>query len=249
MKNKSYLILILTFVVVLILFLLPHDEKRNFDSVDTDYLKRFKTISFGHYEQDNDPNTKNEEIEWLVLKEENDKALVISNKTIIYISFHSESRNITWEDSLLRAYLNNVFYEESFTDLEKQMIIKTKLINSKNNEFGLTNGNDTYDNIFVLNNSEYNKYFISNLERVSAGTPYAKSLGLSISMTLPIDENPIKNGTYYWSRDVGYHASDIACINWDGEINKYGYDCRTDGMGVRPCMWIKKEGVEKWQKK
>ncbi|MBO6119455.1 MAG: hypothetical protein J6P02_03235 [Lachnospiraceae bacterium] len=248
MKKKSYIILLLTFLVVTIIFLLPHKEKRTFDDVVTDYTTRFDVLQFGVYEQDADSTTVNEPIEWLVLSETNDKILVISKDTIISISYHDKIENITWDSSILRLYLNNVFYNMFLNDEEKSMVIPTILKNDGLNEFGFSNGENTIDKVFVLNLDEYKKYFNDDKERISKGTKYGKTIGLQLSSTLPIADVPIENGTFYWARDVGYHESDVACVNWDGRINVYGYNCKSDGMGVRPCMWLKKEAL-KWKKK
>lgn len=248
MKKWSNKILLLVLVIVSIMFFLPHKEKRTFDDVKTVYNDRFDKIQFGIYEQDGDDSDENEPIEWLILDEKDDKILVISKDTIVCISYNNESKNITWEKSILRLYLNNIFYNYYLNDEERRMVLPTTLINNTKNEFGHSNGANTVDKIFVLSIDEYKKYFKSNEERIAAGTPYTESLGLYVSSTLPIADLPIKNGTYYWARNVGYHKSDAACINWDGKINTYGYDCKSDGMGVRPCMWLKKEAL-KWQKK
>ena len=248
MKKKSNIILILTFIIVSIMFFVPHKEKRTFDDVNTDYTSRFKVLEFGYYEQDNIIDDKYEPIEWLVLEEKNEKVLVISKKTIISISYNDESKNITWDKSILRLYLNNIFYNTYLNGEERNMILPSTVVNSTINDFGFSNGVDTVDKIFILNTEEYKKYFNSDEERVSAGTPYGKSIGLQISSTLPIADVPIENGTFYWARNVGYHLSDIACVNWDGKVNVYGYDSKSDGMGARPCMWLKKEAM-KWQKK
>lgn len=248
MKRVPYIILIITFLVVSILFFAPHKEKRTFDDVNTNYISRFKVLEFGFYEQDNDTADEHEPVEWLVLEEKDDKVLVISKKTIVTISYNNVSESITWDRSILRLYLNNIFYDSYLNDEERSMILSTKLVNSTINEFGFPNGTDTLDKIFILSIDEYKKYFRSDKERISAGTPYGKSIGLQISSTLPIADVPIENGTFYWARNVGYHATDTACVNWDGKINTYGYDCKSDGVGVRPCMWLKKEAM-KWQKK
>lgn len=248
MKKIPYIILIITFAVVTIAFLTPHKEARTFDDVRVDFTKRFKELSFGIYEQDGNPETQNESIDWIVLEEKDDRALIMSKKTIISISYHNESGNITWDQSLLRLYLNDIFFKENFNDEEKSMILSTNINNSTRNAFGYYNGSNTIDKVFVLNIDEYEKYFENDEERISEGTPYCKSLGLQISSSLPISDVPIENGTFYWTRDVGYHEADAACINWNGEINIYGYDCKSDGMGARPCMWVKKEAISKWQK-
>lgn len=248
MRKVPYIILILTLVIVSIIFFLPHKEKRTFDDVDTVYNNRFDVLQFGVYEQDGDDTNGEEPVEWLVLDEKDDKLLVISKDTIVCISYNDVSESITWEKSILRLYLNNIFYNYYLTDEERDMIIPCTLMNNTVNEFGHSNGSNTVDRIFILSIDEYKKYFKNNEERISAGTKYTTTLGLQISSTLPNADIPIKNGTFYWARNVGYHESDTACINWNGKINAYGFDCKSDGMGVRPCMWLKKEAL-KWQKK
>ena len=248
MKKIPYIILILNFIIVSIIFFLPHKEKRTFDDVNTIYNDKFDVLQFGVYEQDGDETNGQEPVEWLVLDEKDDKVLVISKDTIVCISYNNVSERITWEKSILRLYLNNIFYSYYLNDEERGMIVPCVLVNNTINEFGHPNGADTIDRIFILSIDEYNKYFKNNEERISAGNNYTSTLGLHISSTLPIADIPIENGTYYWARNVGYHLSDISCVNWDGKINVYGYDCKSDGMGARPCMWLKKEAM-KWQKK
>ena len=77
-------------------------------------------------------------IEWLVLKEEGLATLVISKDTIGNYYFDGNSSNSSWAHSWLRTFLNNDFYEKTFTAEEKKKIVNAKLTdvgNAKDNVF------------------------------------------------------------------------------------------------------------------
>lgn len=219
-------------------------KREKFDNDAHGYYDRFKTVTFGKYEQDGDVTNGMEPIEWFVLDEKDDKVLLISKKVIITIFFHNfKNERVKWDKSILRLFLNMVFYEESFTDSERKAIVETKVINNYKNSFGHSMGIDTMDHIFVLNQEELMKYFKNDNERRAEGTKYGGTIGLSLYSTLPIEENAFMNASYYWVRDVGYSDNDVSCVNHDGSINIYGYQYETNGIGVRPCIWIKKDAL------
>ncbi len=186
-------------------------------------------ISLGTYEQDGNTQNGKENIEWLVLDVKDGKALVISKYILDNQPFDKNSIYSTWETCSLRKWLNQQFFEESFSSAEKTLIATVTLSPDKNPDYNTSPGNATQDKIFLLSLTEANKY----LWQASMGdrTAYAaKGYGSSWWLrTLG------KNNAYAltFSRILMPYGSSI---QW-GDILTYGtVTGATDG--IRPAMWI-----------
>ncbi|MBQ6846435.1 MAG: hypothetical protein IJO61_04820 [Oscillospiraceae bacterium] len=199
-------------------------------------------IEFGKYEQDNDDTNGKEAIRWRILEENDGEMLVVSEKGLDAKSYNEEYVPVTWETCTLRTWLNEEFYNEAFSDDEKQMIKKVTLTNDDGGLYTrVDGGNDTEDKVFLLSLSEVEKYFGSNEDRICETTDYA-----------------MKNSTHYstegilpcvwWLRTPGDAGRLVAMVSIDGNLDRYGGTvCRPQyttylapGDIVRPAMWIKK---------
>ena len=113
-----------------------------------------ETVQFGRYDQDNDPETEPEPIEWMVLEERDGKRLLFSRDLLEQKRFNETYGNNNWEGCTLRAWLNNEFMQTAFTEEERAAILLTHVDNSKeqdNPAYQDTNsGNDTDDYIFLI---------------------------------------------------------------------------------------------------
>jgi hypothetical protein len=58
--------------------------------------------------------------DWRVLEVKDGKALILSDKILDRRSYHKSSG--TWETSEIRQYLNGQFYDETFTEGEKNSL-------------------------------------------------------------------------------------------------------------------------------
>lgn len=76
---------------------------------------KFEKITFGSYPQ-SDPKVA-EPIEWLILKSENNKALLLSDKVLHIMWFDKESSD--FEKSDVYNWLNGHFYNTAFSETEK----------------------------------------------------------------------------------------------------------------------------------
>ena len=63
-------------------------------------------------------------------------------------------KEITWEASDLREWLNTNFYAKFFTEQEKTLISENLLKNKNNSSNNMEAGNDTVDKIFVQQKKE-----------------------------------------------------------------------------------------------
>ena len=144
------------------------------------------TVVFGAYEQDAVNINGKEDIEWIVLSKENGRMLLLSKYALDSLSYNKDYVDITWENCTLRKWLNEVFYKEAFTDRERNMICNVKLKNPDDTNHGVSGGNDTEDNVFLLCsddivNTSYG--FGSDCEtmdktRFCAATPFATLQGV-----------------------------------------------------------------------
>ena len=123
---------------------------------------------------------KFETIEWLILKEENNQALIIANIILDSMEYqtvdYSGSNN--YENSKIRQWLNEVFYNTVFEDYQKEVIKLTEVDNSLESTGLVSNTNicpNTNDYVFLLSHSEVDEYIDrSNL----SSTSYAKCMGI-----------------------------------------------------------------------
>lgn len=145
--------------------------------------KQGNILTFGTYEQDNNLNNGKEPIEWIVLRNENNKLLVVSKYVIDLQQYHSsDDEPITWEQSEVREWLNSEFIDNAFTEEEKGYIVLSHI--STPNTNGVADGrydqlwetyggNDTEDYIFLLTEEEIEKDLLSN--KVTQATEYVVS--------------------------------------------------------------------------
>lgn len=205
------------------------------------------SIFFGTYEQNNDYTDGKEKIEWIVLEKNGGKALVISRYGLDSVAYNSSYSSVTWDDSSLRGWLNDIFYNSAFTDSEKEKIIVTNVINSDNREYNTSGGNNTDDRIFALSISEADFYFNSDDERSCLPTEYALSNGASentYEYLIEIGDSPSVASKYaghcwWWLRSPGSSSDNAAYIFANGEIGDYGRNVNRNYVCVRPAMWIK----------
>ena len=119
-----------------------YDKEKNF--------KDFDSVVLGSYEQDGDTTNGKEGIEWLVLKKENNKALLFSKYILDYVEYSNILERYTvWKDSRLRAWANHEFYDSSFSEKEKVLISSTRVKNYDNPVYVGTSGQSTIDKVFV----------------------------------------------------------------------------------------------------
>ena len=69
----------------------------------------------GRYEQDGNDDNGLEEIEWVVLDIKGDELFVISRFALDCIPYNSSHGEARWENSYVRNWLNDSFYNQAFT--------------------------------------------------------------------------------------------------------------------------------------
>ena len=83
---------------------------------------------------------------------------IVVDQTLITDMSYDEynEEGVTWENSSIRKWLNNDFYEAAFTDEEKAAIVESTLVNKIDDE---NDESYTVDKVFLLSLSEVEKYY------------------------------------------------------------------------------------------
>jgi len=166
-------------------------------------------------------------IKWLVLVEEQDKMLLLSEYALEYMPFNAwDTFDVTWANSTLRGWLNGEiqfdgdFLNDHLSEDEKKRIIPHA---------------ETNDCVFLLSLDETLQYLPSNHGRRCLPTAYAVS-------RLPETYKYSDGDTCHWwlrtfSEDNNRYTM---AVNRKGMYDRHGFKNNMHGVGVRPALWIKK---------
>lgn len=223
-----------------------------------DSIIEFPSIFFGIYEQDDNYENGKEDLEWILLErdEKNKKALLISKYVIENKCYNDYMENeLTWENSSLRNFLNTTFFNMTFSNNEKEIIVETENNNNCHiydppmaSSYGSEYEKSVKDKIFILGYEEIEKYFnedfalFDDMECTTQSflTKYAdnvKNNGIKIN---GIEEEKKEYAPCdYWLRDIGRAAEFASICSSDGYGFTNGFLVNKHNIGVRPAMWVK----------
>ena len=187
-------------------------------------------------------------IEWRILKENDGKALLLSEKILCLGAVHE--KNSEYSESPIRAWLNGTFYNVAFSQIGKNRIISTKLSNNSfyDNIFHPTA--ETEDKIFLLNYSDatnktygFDRANIPVELRKKMPTEYAWEKNFGRPMGKPDPHS-------WWLRTAAKPEKEIPCtweVSSNGEVGtcKHYYRDYSTGFeksffhwGIVPALWI-----------
>ena len=193
-------------------------------------------VFFGSYEQDNVSINGQEDIEWLVLDKKETQILITSKYALDCQPYNTRQDGTTWDNSYIRRWLNEDFYDVAFDDNEKKCVQVTANEAEKQYVLGAPTGENTKDKIFLLSVYEVNKYFSDDNSRKTKATKYAQELGAYTN----------NEYCWWWLRSPSYfdkeHVQGIYPI---GFISENGYEVtKTSYCAVRPVLWIDISKIE-----
>lgn len=119
-------------------------------------IRGIVSVLFGCFPQEEDGKVK--PIEWEVLKQDNNNALLVSKRVLDYRDLGFASNK--WANSEIRKWLNDDFINLAFTNAEKAAILETELLDVK-----------TTDKVFVLSKKETMTFYNSIEARCKISTP------------------------------------------------------------------------------
>ena len=197
------------------------------------------TLFFGKYFFNNEKDIK--PIEWIVLQSYENELLLISKYCLDTIRYCEPSATFNgtesciWENSYLRNWLNNEFFNQAFTEDEKKNILVTTVETDKS-----LNSELHKNKVFVLSKEQVLDFFPNINERIGVPTLYALKKGANVG----------HNGemtTWWWilpnvditgGQPPRMDFPSVVCQ--DGEINYHSRLAYHSDFTVRPVIKIKK---------
>ena len=175
------------------------------------------SILYGEMESCIEPGCRfpmgNAGTKWRILSidQEEKTAVVIADKPICNRSYNEKVEDITWEQCTLRQWLNGKYFEETFSDQEKEAIIECEIKTPDNIKYGTEGGADTKDRIWLLSIDEAIQYFADDEDRITRA--------------------------FWWLRSPGWYQDYAAGVYVDGSVYVIGsYFSNEDG--VRPAFLL-----------
>lgn len=157
-------------------------------------------IKFGEYEQDNNLENGKEAIDWIVLDVKDNQAFLISKQCLEVMQFAVQEGPglIFWEESDVYRWLNSDFLNSAFSENLQDCIIQVPLISAGKDSNGHAEvGKESLNYIFVLDETEYNKYKYLSMKNNAGVTAYVQAYYM--------DTNEYSDKYKgWWLRDVRY---------------------------------------------
>ena len=197
-------------------------------------LKKGDIVTFGRWEQDNNPDNGPEPVEWMVLDRIGDEVLLLSLFGLDGRQYHNVPfADVTWEDCALRGWLNGEFLQAAFSREEQALLMQAGLQNADQSASGTEGGRDTRDRVFLLSETDAVIYMGSDAARQDVGqtfaTEYARAQGA------PADPDGM---TEWWLRSPGADGYTAQFVTVDGDVHTAGAYADIV-FAVRPAVWIK----------
>ncbi len=189
-------------------------------------------MKFGTYVQAKS-SVKKEPIEWLILKRDGQKVLIISRYALNCKQYNASLESTSWETCSLRKMLNIDFLNSAFTSSEQKSILTTTVDNSSIQNAGRNGGNNTQDKLFLLSYKEATSLFENNEARKCLPTGYSLQQGAATYDSMLLNGKPT---CWWWLRSPGSAPSKAAVIY--GSEADYEADVTSIYGCVRPAMWI-----------
>ncbi|MCL2637403.1 MAG: DUF6273 domain-containing protein [Oscillospiraceae bacterium] len=198
--------------------------------------------------------------DWLILDVQDGKALIITENIIEMRAFSHEYEmyiSVGWEESDLRAYLNDEFYN-SFNESDREKIVRVTNDNPDNPWLVALSENDTENYIFLLSLDEVLQYFGDSGQlyyNLLDEPMVVENEGFPTTEWWFDDERDIEIDDEYNSARIAYDyngeaqkwwlrtparlSGGGAAISEEGYIDVCGFAVgRASLSGVRPAMWI-----------
>ncbi len=193
-------------------------------------------IILGTYEQDNNEENGSEPIEWIVLAvDEENQALVISRYGLDCRPYNQKNAHVNWQACTLRAWLNQDFYTNAFSGEEQKAILRKEVDNSLrqgNSAWGISGGNNTTDNVFLLSYQEAEAYLADAQNRMCIPTDYAIARG---ALAKDAGEGA-QLSCWWWLRSPGSASTRASRIGTNGSRTED--DVTTENVCIRPVLWL-----------
>ena len=200
-------------------------------------------VVLGSFEQDNERMDGPEPLEWLVIREEPGRLLLISVYSLNNLPYDEDHELSIWADCSLNKWLNGNFYESCFSEAEKEFISYVEMRDGYPSaaQSSLSGGW-----VFCLSKNDLEGDYVTLPDRRALNSPYADVImkrAMLSSEYYPNTVEEVDQKREEWNRNYGTGCSwwwlrDPAgwFVHATGEV-KEGTNCR-DLNSVRPAMWV-----------
>ena len=184
-------------------------------AIDNGVAKSTQNVfNFGTYYTD-EGGTKVEPIPWKVLGEKDGFVLLLTEQIIDVRPFNTARTPTDWENSTLRKWLNNDFFNMVFTNREQQ---------------NMRAGTEEKDLVFLLSDEEVNQYLAAEATRTTAPTPFALKKGIYINGS---------GESAWWLRSPVADKTQTSYLSSGGTFGNRVHYIDEKIIGVRPAIWVK----------
>ena len=226
----------------------PIWEKAEKLEVQGQMMSVWDCVTFGNYWQESVAETASAEkqpIKWRVLSVEGNDVFLLADEGLDNKPYHGEMTETSWENCSLRAWLNDTFMRDAFTEEEQDAIKITTVSNSNKDNpdesIDSDGGADTQDRIYLLSaaeaaNTAYgfdDRFYGMSRTREAKTTAYAYDQGAFASWIEEIDDNG-----KWWLRSPGFNTNEAAYVSEYGGGEYYGTNVTEDSFTVRPVIHL-----------
>ncbi len=192
-------------------------------------------------------------IKWTILDESDGKALILAELVLDSQQYYrdvykgTQTRNgrsvyaSDYAESDIRKWLNDIFYNAAFNDLQKALIETTTVDNKTTGIYEYDSDQiNTEDKIFLLSYKDtLSKTYFNNAARRKKSTDYAKSQGCYTSTKSGYEGNCVwllRSPCYFNSKKKQF----VAHLSVDGQnVHMYSDEnINSTEYGVVPALWI-----------
>lgn len=197
-------------------------------------------VSYGRYEQDDDPKNGPEDILWLVKEKNGSELVLMSLYCLDVVPYHNELVDITWENSYIRQFLNGEFFETAFNADEQAGIILYDVVNDPNPVHGTDGGNTTKDRVYLPSLEEIMRYYELPPEETFYDGLYAQATQHTVNKGVWL-EIPGSIRCWWWLRSTGGNPQNAAEVGSAGYLSFNGTDVVSTQRAIRPMIRITAE--------
>ena len=180
-------------------------------------------VEFGNYIQGT--NEQSDKIKWKVLDKQEDRLLLFSLYGLENKEYNEQcnKKGSDWEYCSLRQWLNDEFLHNAFTQTEQDLIENTIIAADRDTENNDTNKEKTVtDKVFLISESEADKYFPSAKEKICYATAALRAQG-----------DTFYRKCMWWLRSSQRRTELFIDMNGNKHRLRFGK------FAIRPAIWIK----------
>ena len=208
-------------------------KKQNSKSISIH--KDAKMVNVGKYYIDNDSELS--PISWEIIEKDtkNKKALLLSQYIIECATVSDADKWLDWENSNIREFLNGEFFNEIFTEDEKEAILYTNVNNDS--KYGIVESfRSTEDRLFIMSRDEIEKYFKTLKSRSVTASKYVmnKYFGEGLRRFRKRFLRSSRFGKGY----MDYMTEDAKFSNTYIDKGNFGDENISVMAGLRVAMWV-----------